>query len=183
MPVARVIGLMVPVSCSNIVHRMRKLWFLGSCLCSEGCYYAGHPRSPSIGTSQRTLLDTLPGISWWFIHFIHLHRLYLVSCGLLSNIFQLSHLDGCFKFSVIRLCRLIFSLPQIESGSHGHNFRIIPIWCMIYAICTHLELGKKINTIVCWKIDDILWVSLQLALECWGSLSPKYPVDIDYVLL
>ena len=37
--VARVLSVVAPVPCNNTICRVRQLWFWGSCMCSEGCYY------------------------------------------------------------------------------------------------------------------------------------------------
>ena len=100
--------------------------------------------------------------------------------GCCVTFFQLGHWDGRFKYSAVCLHRLVSSLSQVEYFCHDHNFRIITIWSMVYARCTHIDLGEQPNTIVRWWLDDVFWLSLQFALGFYGALSPYYPVEIDY---
>ena len=85
----RVLGVVVPVSYSDTIYRMRQLWFLDICMCLGGWYSLGRSKSLSIGPSQRTWLDTFPGTSWFYLHCLHPHKLYLILCGLLRCTFPL----------------------------------------------------------------------------------------------
>ena len=161
--VALVLSVVAPVYFNDTVHRMWKLWFRGSCLCPEGCYYSGHIRSLSIDPIQRRWLGAVFVISVQ-ICFLFFH----VECCV--TFVQISHLDGRFKYSVLHLRWLVSSLSWSKYGPHGNNLIIISIWRMVNARCTHLDLGEDPKAIVSWQLFGIFWVSLQLALECWGAL-------------
>ena len=167
---ARVLGVVVLVSCSDTAHHMRQLCFLGNFLCLGGCYSLGCSKSLIIGLSQRTWLDTLPGTSWCHLHCLYLHRIDLIVVCCVA-LFQFSLWDGRFKTSVVHLRMLISSLYQAEYGYHCHDCGIITIWCMVNSRCTHLDLGEQPKTIVCRILRDIFLVSLQFAMERWRALS------------
>ena len=170
---ARVIGMVVSVSFSNTLHRMQKVWFWGNCLCPDGSCPLGCFRSLIIDPSQQKLLYTFTETSWCHLHRLHLHSLYLVLCGLFRYIFQLRRWESRFKYSVVILRRLVLSLSQTRYGPNDHNCITITIWSMVDSICTHINIGVQPKSIICWWIDNILWVSLQFALYFWAALSPN----------
>ena len=170
---ARVLGVVVTVSCSNTEHRMRQLCFLDSCMCLGGWYSLGRSKSLSISPSQQTWLDTLPRTYWFHLHRLHPNRLYLILCGFCVAPFQFSRWYDCFKSSLVCLFRIIYFLSQAEYGSRCYDCGIITIWCMVNSTCIRLDLGEQPNSILCQRLGDILWVSLQFDLKFWGELFPN----------
>ena len=124
---ARVLGMVVPVSCSEKVNRMQQLWFLDSCMCLGGCYSLGPSKSPSIVLIHRTLLDTLPGTYWCHHNHLHPHRIYLIICGLLRCTLPVHPLrwplqifcrNPPYDHLFLVLGRIWFSLPWMRNNNH-----------------------------------------------------------------
>ena len=87
-----ILGVVVAVSCSDTVHRMRQLWFLDCCLFLGGWYSLGRSKSLSIGSSQSTWWYTFLGTSWFHLRRLRTHMIYLIPCGLLCCTFPVHSL-------------------------------------------------------------------------------------------
>ena len=65
---------------------------------------------------------------------------------------------GRFETSVVRLHSLVSSLSHAEYIHHSHNCRIIFIWSVVDAICTHLDLDEHPKAILCWWIYIYIYI-------------------------